>query len=80
MAIAAGQQKQVSPFPTVPQVQANIGSLFACVQALQQCMNILIVNAQQGTQSPNLSGTNIFALSSDLQALQKRVTAIEKQI
>jgi len=80
MTQAAGQSKQVSPFPSIPDVQPNMGNIISVVQALVQCMRILIVNSQASPQSPNLQGTQIFAKASDIQALTKRIAALEKKI
>jgi hypothetical protein len=76
---AAGQNQQVSPFPTIPDVQPNMGSVISTLQALTKTVNILIVNAQANPQNPNLTGTQIFAKVSDVKsASQKAQRAVEQ--
>lgn len=77
---AAGQQVQVSPFPTIPPVRADMGTIVSCINALTQCMNLLIVNAQSNTQSPNLSGAGIFARASDVQVLATQINTLNNTL
>jgi len=55
-----------SPFISVPQPIANMGSILATLQALIFDVNILIVNAQSNAQVPNLTGATSFPKSGTL--------------
>jgi hypothetical protein len=66
-----------SPYMTVPNPMANIGSILASVLALTHNVNLLIVNAQANDQSPNLTGATSFAKTT---TLDTRLTNIENQI
>jgi len=46
-------------FPTIPDVQANIGSMLAAILALRQCVNLLIIDIQGIDTPSNLQGAHV---------------------
>jgi hypothetical protein len=50
-------------FPTIPNPGSNLGTVIAAVQALTQCVNLLIINAQSTSAPGHLSGANAFVPS-----------------
>jgi hypothetical protein len=56
-------------FPTIPNPGATPAGMSATVQALMQCVNLLIVNAQAVSPPSNLAGSNKFAKTTQLQGL-----------
>jgi hypothetical protein len=81
-------------FPTIPNPGATPAGMAATVQALMQCVNLLIVNAQSVNPPSHLAGANVFATKNaqgnltnvrgvdykELKALQQEVTRLRQAV
>jgi hypothetical protein len=64
-----------SPYPSIPVPTNTIASMYAAMLQMRQTIQLLIVNAQAPSQATLEQASQIFATSTDFQALSTAVAA-----